>query len=70
MPPAGWNRTQQSPSDVTYTSKDGAVELSAKQGRTTEDLLTHWQRFEEGFHGTPGTARSGWSARRTPETRR
>lgn len=54
VPPAGWNRTQQSPSDVTYTSKDGAVELSAKQGRTTEDLLTHWQRFEEGFHGTPG----------------
>ncbi|MBO0657038.1 protein kinase [Streptomyces triculaminicus] len=54
VPPAGWNRTQQSPSDVTYTSKDGAIEVSAKQGRTTEDLLTHWQRFEEGFHGTPG----------------
>ncbi|MEV4743350.1 serine/threonine-protein kinase [Streptomyces sp. NPDC049555] len=53
-PPADWNRTQQSPSDVTYTAKDGTIELSAKQGRTTEDLLTHWQRFEEGFHGTPG----------------
>ncbi|MFI9200331.1 serine/threonine-protein kinase [Streptomyces sp. NPDC053048] len=54
VPPAGWNRTQQSPSDVTYTSKDGGIELSAKQGRKTEDLLTHWQRFEEGFHDTPG----------------
>ncbi|WP_233447298.1 serine/threonine-protein kinase [Streptomyces albireticuli] len=53
-PPADWNRTQQTPSDVTYTSKDGAIELSAKQGRTTEDLLTHWERFEQGFHGTPG----------------
>ncbi|UQI43668.1 serine/threonine protein kinase [Streptomyces sp. HU2014] len=54
VPPADWNRTQQTPSDVTYTSKDGAIELSAKQGRTTEDLLTHWERFERGFHGTPG----------------
>ncbi|MBB5117512.1 hypothetical protein AF335_03100 [Streptomyces eurocidicus] len=53
-PPADWNRTQQSPADVTYTSKDGAIELSAKQGRTTEDLLTHWERFESGFHDTPG----------------
>ncbi|MEV0265086.1 serine/threonine-protein kinase [Streptomyces sp. NPDC050617] len=53
-PPAGWNRTQRSPSDISYSPKDGTVELSASQGRTTEDLLTHWQRFERDYQGRPG----------------
>ncbi len=50
----GWNRTQKAASDVTYTAKDGSIELSAKQGLKTEELLPHWQRFEQDFHGTPG----------------
>ncbi len=53
-PPAGWNRTQRSPSDISYSPKDGTIELSASQGRTTEDLLTHWQRFERDYQGRPG----------------
>ncbi|MEU7042915.1 serine/threonine-protein kinase [Streptomyces varsoviensis] len=53
-PPGGWNRTERSPSDISYSPKDGTIELSASQGRTTEDLLTHWQRFERDYQGRPG----------------
>ncbi|MEV0278331.1 serine/threonine-protein kinase [Streptomyces sp. NPDC050610] len=53
-PPAGWNRTQRNPGDISYSPKDGTIELSASQGRTTEDLLTHWQRFERDYQGRPG----------------
>ncbi|WP_229922831.1 serine/threonine-protein kinase [Streptomyces morookaense] len=53
-PPADWNRTEKSPSDISYAAKDGTIEISASQARTTEDVVTHWQRDEENFHGITG----------------
>ncbi|MFF4409453.1 serine/threonine-protein kinase [Streptomyces sp. NPDC001404] len=53
-PPADWNRTEKSPSDISYAAKDGTMEISASQARTTEDVVTHWQRDEENFHGITG----------------
>lgn len=53
-PPTDWNRTQKSPSDISYAAKDGTVEISASQATTTEDVVTHWQRDEQTFHGITG----------------
>ncbi|UNO44160.1 serine/threonine protein kinase [Streptomyces sp. MST-110588] len=55
VPPVGWNRTAESPSDITYSTTDGAVLISARQNASTGgDLLTIWQRYEAQQHDVPG----------------
>ncbi|MET9292634.1 serine/threonine-protein kinase [Streptomyces sp. NPDC003077] len=55
VPPAGWNRTAESPSDVTYSTTDGAVLISARQNASSGgDLLAIWRQYEREQHDVPG----------------
>ncbi len=58
VPPAGWNRTEESPSDITYSTKDGSTLVSARQDPSSGgDLLTVWQQYEAQQHDVPGYRR-------------
>ncbi|MFK8846704.1 protein kinase domain-containing protein [Streptomyces sp. Ac-502] len=58
VPPAGWNRTEESPSDITYSTKDGSTLVSARQDPSSGgDLLTIWQQYEAQQHDVPGYRR-------------
>ncbi|OKI04651.1 hypothetical protein A6A06_07805 [Streptomyces sp. CB02923] len=58
VPPTGWNRTEESTSDVTYSTKDGSTLVSARQDPSSGgDLLTIWQQYEAQQHDVPGYRR-------------
>ncbi|MEU2787572.1 serine/threonine-protein kinase [Streptomyces sp. NPDC007100] len=58
VPPAGWNRTEESSSHVTYSTKDGSTLISARQDPSSGgDLLTVWQQYEAQQHDVPGYRR-------------
>ncbi|MFH9420910.1 protein kinase [Streptomyces sp. NPDC017529] len=58
VPPAGWNRTEESTSHVTYSTKDGSTLISARQDPSSGgDLLTVWQQYEAQQHDVPGYRR-------------
>jgi serine/threonine protein kinase len=55
VPPADWNRTQESPALIKYTARDGSKEVSAKNQPTAgADLLAQWQSYEEQQRDVPG----------------
>ncbi|MGK5632013.1 protein kinase domain-containing protein [Streptomyces sp. URMC 123] len=57
-PPADWNRTAESPSNVTYNSPDGTTEVSARRDPTAGgDLYDQWVSFERQQHDAPGYRR-------------
>ncbi|MFD7661375.1 protein kinase [Streptomyces sp. NPDC059788] len=59
VPPAGWNRTEESTSDVTYSTKDGSTLVSARQDPSSGgDLLTVWRQYEAQQHDVPGYRRT------------
>lgn len=58
VPPAGWNRTEESASDITYSTKDGSTLVSARQDPSSGgDLLAVWQQYEAQQHDVPGYRR-------------
>ncbi|KWT59340.1 hypothetical protein ADL21_24585 [Streptomyces albus subsp. albus] len=59
IPPAGWNRTEESSSHVTYSTKDGSTLVSARQDASSGgDLLTVWRQYEAQQHDVPGYRRT------------
>ncbi|KOT63649.1 hypothetical protein ADK43_08135 [Streptomyces rimosus subsp. rimosus] len=59
IPPAGWNRTEESSSHVTYSTKDGSTLVSARQDPSSGgDLLTVWRQYEAQQHDVPGYRRT------------
>ncbi|MEV5592527.1 serine/threonine-protein kinase [Streptomyces sp. NPDC052496] len=58
VPPAGWNRTEESAAHVTYSTKDGSTLVSARQDPSSGgDLLTVWQQYEAQQYDVPGYRR-------------
>ncbi|MEU6958974.1 serine/threonine-protein kinase [Streptomyces chrestomyceticus] len=58
VPPAGWNRTEESTSDITYSTRDGSTLVSARQDPSSGgDLLAVWQQYEAQQHDVPGYRR-------------
>ncbi|WP_368397177.1 hypothetical protein [Streptomyces sclerotialus] len=46
VPPVGWNRTEESPREITYSTRNGAVQLGARQSRSQGgDLLARWRAY-------------------------
>ncbi|POX38148.1 hypothetical protein C3486_24765 [Streptomyces sp. Ru73] len=56
VPPVGWNRTEESPREITYSTRDGAVQLAARQAPSDGgDLLGRWRAYADAQRGrVPG----------------